>query len=253
MMRVCITSADNLARRSLLREGLRPPFLPVHQALSRAAAHGMPWCPLSLSSPFSTPGMPDPFAIINVDGEHFRTAVARKTLSPQWMTERDMYISPVSGVLARSLADAGERSNGHETLAPTLITTPFSPPPQATTLMVFVFDSKRFKEGQWEGFLGMTVIPATAFLDNTALGEGATKVLNFRLRKRRSTDVVTGTVCVKVRILSEEMDLDDVPSAPVPMLPRTTSPTEYVAVAGGRHGSMQWEAKRRKGKRSVGI
>jgi Ca2+-dependent lipid-binding protein len=39
--------------------------------------------------------MPDPFAIVNVDGEHFRTAVARKTLSPQWMTERDMYISPV--------------------------------------------------------------------------------------------------------------------------------------------------------------
>jgi hypothetical protein len=92
--------------------------------------------------------------------------------------------------------------------------------------MVFVFDSKRFKEGQWEGFLGMTVIPATAFLDNTALGEGATKVLNFRLRKRRSTDVVTGTVCVKVRILSDEMDLDDVPMSPVPMMPRTTSPTE---------------------------
>ena len=92
----------------------------------------------------------------------YRVQVSRKTLSPHWITERDMYISPSS------------------------------------LLSIFVFDARRFKAGQWHGFLGTTVIQASSFLDNSSLGEGATKVLNFRLRKRVPTDVVTGTVCVKV-------------------------------------------------------
>ncbi|EGD77834.1 hypothetical protein PTSG_08925 [Salpingoeca rosetta] len=148
LLRVCIASADSLARRSLFR-------------------------------------VPDPFAIVHMDGERFTTAVARKTFAPQWMTERDMYVTASS------------------------------------TLKILVFDARKFEEGRWNGFLGTAVIPAAAFIDSTSLGDGATKVLTFRLRKLKATDVVTGTVCVKVRVLRRNVDL----SKTAPMTtPRADSP-----------------------------
>ncbi|EDQ84377.1 uncharacterized protein MONBRDRAFT_12859 [Monosiga brevicollis MX1] len=150
LVRVCVSSADNLARKSMLR-------------------------------------MPDPFALVSIDNEQFQSAVARRTLSPQWLTERDMFMNPSS------------------------------------ILTIYVFDAKRYRPRDWAGFLGMAVIEANAFLDSTTLGEGATKVLNFRLRKRVPDDLVTGTICVKVRILSDELDMH-ASTGLVPAVPRTSSP-----------------------------
>eukprot|EP00055_Hartaetosiga_balthica_P008981 m.34748 g.34748 ORF g.34748 m.34748 type:complete len:920 (-) comp6553_c0_seq1:1143-3902(-) len=151
LIRVCIASASGLAKRSIFK-------------------------------------MADPFAIVHVDRERFTTAVARKTISPSWMTERDMYLST------------------------------------ASVLRVLVFDSKKFEEGRWDGFLGMAVIPASAFINSTTLGDGATKVLTFRLRKRKKIDIVTGTLCIKVRVLKRNVSKPTVSSSLLLTAPRANSP-----------------------------
>eukprot|EP00730_Choanoeca_flexa_P003867 TRINITY_DN11527_c0_g1_i1.p1 TRINITY_DN11527_c0_g1~~TRINITY_DN11527_c0_g1_i1.p1 ORF type:complete len:940 (+),score=249.24 TRINITY_DN11527_c0_g1_i1:157-2976(+) len=157
LVRVCLSSASGLARKSIMR-------------------------------------LPDPFAVVNIDGEQWQSAVSRKTLNPQWMTQRDMYMSPSS------------------------------------VLTIFVFDAKRFRSGQWTGFLGMAVVQAGVFLDSSALGEGATKVLNFRLRKRQGSDTVTGTICIKVRILSDELEMDPKStSSLIAQVPRATSPRSMIS------------------------
>lgn len=142
LVRICISSADGLVRRNLLRH-------------------------------------PDPFCVVSVDGEQYQTAVARKTLSPQWQTTRDIYLA------------------------------------SSSKFRVFVFDAKKFRRGEWVGFLGMALIPASAIVDSSSLGDDATKVFTFRLRKRVPSDVVTGTICVKAAVLSDAKPPTRAVSSPI--------------------------------------
>eukprot|EP00054_Salpingoeca_dolichothecata_P029140 m.226761 g.226761 ORF g.226761 m.226761 type:complete len:1258 (-) comp26405_c0_seq3:76-3849(-) len=152
LMRVCVSSAENLARRNVFRA-------------------------------------PDPFAIVTVDGEQFQTSMARKTLNPQWDTERDIFLS------------------------------------SGSTITVHVFDGKKFRQGQMTGFLGMAVIPASAFMDQSSLGDGATTVITFRLKKRVPDDHVTGTVMLRVRALDPaKLKLKSSP-APIPSREFARSPS----------------------------
>jgi len=130
---------------------------------------------------------PDPFGVVSVDGEQYQTAVARKTLNPQWQTTRDIYLAPSS------------------------------------RFRVYVFDAKKFRAGEWDGFLGMALIPASAIVDGSSLGEGATKVFTFRLRKRVPSDIVTGTICVKAAVLTDAKSPVRVSASPVPF-PSIKSP-----------------------------
>lgn len=125
-LRICIQSADGLARKSMFR-------------------------------------MPDPFVLaVAPDGKKLMTPAARKTLSPQWNSEHTMLVTP------------------------------------AAQLTLYVFDGRRYREGIWDGFLGMCIIPASVLLDTGSLGQGATGVLTFRLKKRQEDDTVTGRLVLKV-------------------------------------------------------
>lgn len=52
------------------------------------------------------------------------------------------------------------------------------------------------------GFLGVCIIPANVLLDTGSLGQGATGVVTFRLKKIRENDSVTGKLVLKVGALT---------------------------------------------------
>eukprot|EP00051_Salpingoeca_urceolata_P023462 m.397961 g.397961 ORF g.397961 m.397961 type:complete len:943 (+) comp20108_c2_seq2:205-3033(+) len=161
LTRVCISSADKLARKSMMR-------------------------------------LPDPFAVVVVDEERFQTSMAKKTLSPVWSTQRDMYLSATS------------------------------------TITIYVFDSKKFVEGEWHGFLGMAIVPVSALMCGNSLGEGATSVHTFRLKKRQPADVVTGTVSMRVKVLPPPSSGARSPTAPMPVPSRLGSESPMVATSPGQ-------------------
>jgi hypothetical protein len=109
--------------------------------------------------------LPDPFALISLDGKLFKTPIARKTLSPTWNVSRDLPISPTS------------------------------------SLQIQIFDAKKFEEGQLHGFLGMVVVPTSMFLDPGTHNKSVANSFTLRLRKRVPADVVTGTVTLSIRVL----------------------------------------------------
>ena len=123
---------------------------------------------------------------------------------------------------------------------PMLPTSPRPPPhPQTSVLKIHVFDARKFRYGEWAGFLGMTIVPASALFDSSSLGEGATAVISFRLKKHHPDDTVTGTILVKVRTLHHSWPLADVTpprsgsaSAGHGRSPLAPSPTRTATAAG---------------------
>jgi hypothetical protein len=41
-----------------------------------------------------------------------------------------------------------------------------------SAVSIYVFDAKKFVQGEWSGFLGMAIVPASVIFDSNALGEG---------------------------------------------------------------------------------
>ena len=89
---------------------------------------------------------------------------------------------------------------------------------QTSAVHVLVFDARKYvRDDDNAGFLGTAIIPATTLLESSSLGDGgrflryipvpcssdpdlrpATSVLPFRLKKRDSSDVVTGNIVLRV-------------------------------------------------------
>eukprot|EP01134_Creolimax_fragrantissima_P006842 CFRG6842T1 len=111
---------------------------------------------------------PDPFAILVVEGNKYRSPVAKKTFNPTWASKHT-------------------------------ITTKLS-----STLVVSVFDNKRFKSIDSSGaFLGVVAIPVCDLIEKD-LAAGVT--VAYRLRKRNKSDAVTGLFVMSCKYTNQARD-----------------------------------------------
>ncbi|KAJ3176920.1 hypothetical protein HK101_010335 [Irineochytrium annulatum] len=102
--------------------------------------------------------LPDPFAIITVDGiEAKQTEVIRKTLNPYWNESVDLSVK------------------------------------NSTIISVQIFDHKRYKSGSGTGFLGAFVVQMASVFDVTRGGE---EMITQDLKKTMGNEPVTGKLIV---------------------------------------------------------
>ncbi|KNC83656.1 hypothetical protein SARC_04116 [Sphaeroforma arctica JP610] len=112
--------------------------------------------------------LPDPFAILSVDGNKYRSPVAKKTFNPEWSSKHTVKVK------------------------------------LGSSLTVSVYDNKRFKSADGAGgFLGLVVVPVSSLISND-LSAGVT--IPYRLLKRTKHDTVTGLFVMSCKYANKKRD-----------------------------------------------
>eukprot|EP01135_Chromosphaera_perkinsii_P006377 Nk52_evm106s485 gene=Nk52_evmTU106s485 len=118
---------------------------------------------------------PDPFCILNVDGDETRSPVCKKTTNPVWNNKIVVSLQP------------------------------------NTPLALYIYDKRKYKEfHQGSAFLGMAHIPTSVF-NSVNLDTGSN--MTFRLKKLKDTDAVAGYVTIHAVYTKAEKPLVDLTSS----------------------------------------
>ncbi|KAI8894491.1 E3 ubiquitin-protein ligase RSP5 [Globomyces pollinis-pini] len=104
--------------------------------------------------------LPDPFAVITVNGEQTHsTSFVKRTLNPYWNESFDLNVT------------------------------------NASVLTIQIFDQRKWKKDKNQGFMGVINVPVGSILDVNAGGD---EMLKMELKKSNSGDMVTGTIDIRI-------------------------------------------------------
>ncbi|KAJ1342283.1 hypothetical protein BSLG_003206 [Batrachochytrium salamandrivorans] len=105
-------------------------------------------------------GLPDPFAVVTIDGEQTRsTLVIKRTLNPYWNQSFDLLLRNES------------------------------------VITVQIFDQRKWKKDKNQGFLGVINVQMGSIFNVQAAGD---EMLTVELKKSSSRDVVTGKLAINL-------------------------------------------------------